>query len=146
MPNSDSSDQLTTIRQLIAINEQNVTNLESVASAIEDRGLGQVLEDFALDCEHFSHDLENWIDDHQPIPAEQADSAGAGFRLSLNGKTTRHEILATTERAEETVLDRYRTAIENTTQPDLKRLLIEQFEQLQDIHNWLHRVRLAVAA
>lgn len=137
--------EIPTVHELVVINEHHAASLESVAEVIEDRGLGQVLADFAFDCEQFSEELKHWlaaskvatdIEDHTCEPIEQ----------SIARHESRQNLLASTEQVEQRIIERYRHALSRIYTPDLRQVVSNQYDQLQDIQTWLHRVRLAVAA
>lgn len=137
--------ELSAVQELVAINENHVASLESVSDAIEDRGLGQVLADFAYECEQLNEQLKNWIesttvelhvDDHTCDPIENA----------ISDREPRSRLLASAEQTEQNIIQHYLTALDRIEHPDLRQVLFQQYDHLQNIQHWLHRVRLAVAA
>ena len=138
-------DESALLQELMWLNEQNAQNLGQVAVAIEDRGLYQVLQDFAFECEHFTEQLSQWAQ----VQADSGEVNPACYQAveqSIANYGSRESILAYTENAEQSILDRYEYAMQNIERPEIREMLREQYEQVQDIHDWVHRVRLVVAA
>lgn len=144
-------DDAALIHSLIDMNEQSARHLESVAEAIEDRGLGQVLHDFAHDCDHFRVQLRELLDARPRGAAGGMDDSDVQAQCeaidkSIERRDPTHRILAETEFAEERIVEHYEQAIAGASRGDVRHVLREQLEVIREIHDWLHRVRLAAAA
>lgn len=139
------------LQELIELNERSAKHFESAAHNIEDRGLSQALYDFAWECQDFAQQIRRLPEcpaagrcTDKDLPGEFVDHLNRLQKCIAHHEPLR-QILEQTEEAERRVLDEYLKAMDETTTDDAKTLVEDQYQQLKQMHAWMHQVLEAAA-
>ena len=141
-----SSDYVSAVNKVIAICKDAEEGFRGAADVAKDSSLRTLFEQCSSQRAQFAEQLRAVVKETGNEPSDPSGVAGTLHRgwIVLKGVLTGHsdhQILIETERGEDLSLSRYRDALATNPPPELKALLEQQYNEVQQAHARIRELR-----